>query len=87
MYRFQISPIPLIFLSLCLLVVLVLSSFCAGFTGFQDISGGLFPVGIEFQNGIFAGTIDRAFLMLYTFIFGIGSLIYIWIRLAKANKK
>jgi uncharacterized protein (TIRG00374 family) len=37
--------------------------------------------GIDFQGGIFAGTIDRAVLMACTFIFGSFSLLYIWIRL------
>lgn len=41
-----------------------------------------FGTGVDFQNGIFAGTIDRAFLMGYTFTFGIFALIYIHHRLS-----
>jgi uncharacterized membrane protein YbhN (UPF0104 family) len=36
--------------------------------------------GYNFSSGIFAGSVDRAILMLCTFIMGSGPLVYVWIR-------
>jgi hypothetical protein len=36
--------------------------------------------GYHFSSGIFAGSVDRAILMMCTFILGIGPLVYVWIK-------
>ena len=41
--------------------------------------------GIDFSNGIFAGTLDRAILMICTFIFGFASLAYVWFRMKSSD--
>jgi uncharacterized membrane protein YbhN (UPF0104 family) len=42
--------------------------------------------GIDFSNGIFAGTFDRSILMVCTFIFGIASLAYVWFRMKSFDR-
>lgn len=37
------------------------------------------------SNGIFAETVDRAILMACTFIFGSGSLAYVWFRISRMS--
>lgn len=44
-----------------------------------------FASGVDFHNGIFAGTLDRAILMAITFILGSGSLAYVWNRIETAE--
>ena len=36
--------------------------------------------GYNFSSGIFAGSVDRAILMMCTFILGIGPLVYVWLK-------
>ena len=42
---------------------------------------------VNFRSGIFAGTLDRAILIAVTFIFGSGSLAYVWYRIESAISK
>ena len=42
--------------------------------------------GYNFSSGIFAGSVDRAILMMCTFILGSGPLVYVWIRATRNLK-
>ena len=42
--------------------------------------------GYNFSSGIFAGSVDRAILMICTFILGSGPLVYVWIRATRNLK-
>lgn len=66
--------------------LLAFVSLTPGSLGLREWAIGVMSLasGIDFQSGIFAGTIDRAILMACTFIFGSGSLVYIWIRIKNA---
>ena len=66
--------------------LLAFVSLTPGSLGLREWAIGVMSLasGIDFQSGIFAGTIDRAILMACTFIFGSGSLAYVWIRIKNA---
>jgi len=69
--------------------LLAFVSLTPGSLGLREWAIGVMSLasGIDFQSGIFAGTIDRAILMACTFIFGSGSLVYIWIRIKTVSSK
>ena len=45
-----------------------------------------YNLGYNFSSGIFAGSVDRAILMMCTFILGSGPLVYVWIRATRNLK-
>ena len=67
--------------------LLAFVSLTPGSLGLREWAIGVMSLasGIDFQSGIFAGTIDRAILMACTFIFGSGSLAYVWFRIGKMS--
>jgi uncharacterized membrane protein YbhN (UPF0104 family) len=62
-------------------------SITPGNLGLREWMIGFFSLasGIDFDSGIFAGTIDRAILMICTFLFGSIPLVYIWIKSMRPN--
>ena len=63
-------------------------SLTPGSLGLREWAIGFISVasGIDFSNGIFAGTLDRAILMSCTFIFGGASLAYVWFRIKSFDR-
>lgn len=81
---------PWVFLILAPMTVLIsFLSITPGSLGLREWAIGIISLasGIDFQSGIFAGTLDRAVLMACTFIFGSGSIAYVWIRIKTAASK
>lgn len=64
-------------------VLISIFSFTPGNLGLREWLIGIltFSIGIDFDSGIFAGTIDRILLIICTFIFGIISLFYLKSRI------
>jgi len=62
-------------------------SFTPGNLGLRELIIGILSatVGLDFESGIFAGTIDRIVLMFCTFIFGGVSLVYIRSRISHSK--
>lgn len=75
--QIEMSPWFLLFIA-SLTSLLTFVSFTPGNLGLREWIIGLITViiGLNVENGIFAGTVDRAVLIAVTFIFGIISIIY-----------
>ena len=86
----QVELSPWIFLILAPMTSLIsFLSLTPGNLGLREWAIGIISLasGVDFSSGIFAGTLDRAVLMACTFIFGSGSLVYVWIRIKNATSK
>jgi uncharacterized membrane protein YbhN (UPF0104 family) len=86
----QIKLSPWVFLILAPMTTLIsFLSLTPGNLGLREWAIGIvsFALGVDFRSGIFAGTLDRAILMAVTFIFGSGSLAYVWFRMENAVSK
>lgn len=86
----QVELSPWVFLILAPMTTLIsFLSLTPGNLGLREWAIGIisFVLGIDFHSGIFAGTLDRAILMALTFIFGSGSLAYVWYRIESTVSK
>ena len=81
----ELSPWVLLILAPTTTLISFLS-LTPGNLGLREWAIGIisFASGIDFHSGVFAGTLDRAILMAVTFIFGSGSLAYVWYRIDSA---
>jgi uncharacterized membrane protein YbhN (UPF0104 family) len=83
----QVELSPWVLLTLAPMTTLIsFLSLTPGNLGLREWAIGFISLasGIDFQSGVFAGTLDRAVLMACTFVFGAGSLIYVRSRFNKA---
>lgn len=86
----QVDLSPWVFLILAPMTTLIsFLSLTPGNLGLREWAIGIMSLalGVDFQSGIFAGTLDRAILMAVTFIFGSGSLAYVWYRIRNVTSK
>jgi len=86
----QVELSPWVYLILAPMTTLIsFLSLTPGNLGLREWAIGIisFASGIDFSSGIFAGTLDRAILMACTFVFGSGSLAYVWFRTENAVSK
>lgn len=86
----QVELSPWVFLILAPMTTLIsFLSLTPGNLGLREWAIGIMSLalGVDFQSGIFAGTLDRAILMAVTFIFGSGSLAYVWYRIRNVTSK
>jgi len=86
---FQAHPSPWLLLLLAPLVMLV--SFVAitpGALGLREAAIGYvaFATGYDFDLGLFAGSLDRAVMLVFTLGLGAPSFIYVWRRLGSAER-
>jgi uncharacterized membrane protein YbhN (UPF0104 family) len=86
---FQAHPSPWLLLLLAPLVMLI--SFVAitpGALGLREATIGYvaFATGYDFDLGLFAGSLDRAVMLVFTLAFGAPSFIYIWRRLGSGGR-
>jgi len=82
----QVELSPWVFLILAPMTTLIsFLSLTPGNLGVREWAIGFLALasGIDFQGGIFAGTLDRSVLMACTLVFGSGSLVYVRSRFDK----
>ena len=84
----ELSPWVLLILAPMTTLISFLS-LTPGNLGLREWAIGIMSLatGVDFRSGIFAGTLDRAILMAVTFIFGSGSLAYVWYRIRNVTSK
>jgi uncharacterized membrane protein YbhN (UPF0104 family) len=81
---FQTQPSPWLLLLLAPLVMLVsFVAFTPGGLGIREAAIGYvtFATGYDFNLGLFAGSLDRAVLLVITAVLGPPSFLYVWKRL------